>query len=521
MRDRTAIRTNQQGLVSLVVTMIIMIVLSLIVVGFAQVARREQRIALDHQLSQQAEYAAESGINDAKRAVFDNANALAPNPYNRAGGSKDKKTCGPVAGTPLADNTLSDTVSYSCLLIDQSPPDLKYSNIQTDVSTVVPINAVDPATGNPVNINKIVLNWQVKDTTPAPVSHTYPKLPSAGGWGANQTGMLRTDVIAPGDLSQSALNDNLFTTFMYPSSGGSHQVTYAPTGSSPQAQGELSKADCSGGPWTGDPDLPDLNYQCRMDIDVSAVGSSSFFLRLRSIYNASQLDIAAIGTTGKVDLRGAQVEIDSTGKAQDVLKRVKVRAKDPDNSSGPIFTEYALDVAGGICKQIITSPVAGTTQDACNGVIGPPTSGPGGSPSPGGPGGPSGSDPNGDSLIASVCGPDGSACSNSSFTYGNPNDSRRWVITIINNSDNPDSVVAGCDWNFGDGTTLHNQYCHKGDRFPHQYTQSATCKKYRTTLVMHFNNGAPDKISPPKYYTVPDNNYLPDGSTEFNGPCPV
>ena len=63
------LKNNEQGLVAIVVTLIIMLVLTLIVTGFAQLARREQREALDRQLASQALYAAESGVNAAEAAV--------------------------------------------------------------------------------------------------------------------------------------------------------------------------------------------------------------------------------------------------------------------------------------------------------------------------------------------------------------------------------------------------------------------------------------------------------------------
>jgi Tfp pilus assembly protein PilX len=93
------IRHAEQGLVSIVVTMIFLIVLSLIVVGFAQVARREQRESLDRQLSSQAFYAAESGINIAKSAISDSSGTYSSN--NAV--LNDKGSCGP-DGTPPLNN---------------------------------------------------------------------------------------------------------------------------------------------------------------------------------------------------------------------------------------------------------------------------------------------------------------------------------------------------------------------------------------------------------------------------------
>ncbi len=64
------LKQNESGLAAIAVTMIIMGIVTLIVVGFATLMRREQRQALDQQLSTQAFYAAESGVN-ATRAYID------------------------------------------------------------------------------------------------------------------------------------------------------------------------------------------------------------------------------------------------------------------------------------------------------------------------------------------------------------------------------------------------------------------------------------------------------------------
>ena len=107
-------RLNEEGIVSIVVTLIIMIVLTLIVTGFAQLARREQREALDRQLSAQASYAAESGINALKAAL----------PYISATSRTDCNepiSVGSGKPNPFDDQNkkLSDNTSYTCLLFNK------------------------------------------------------------------------------------------------------------------------------------------------------------------------------------------------------------------------------------------------------------------------------------------------------------------------------------------------------------------------------------------------------------------
>ena len=57
-------RSDESGMASIIVTLIMSVVITLIVLGFAQVSTREQSNALQNQLSTTAYYAAESGIND-------------------------------------------------------------------------------------------------------------------------------------------------------------------------------------------------------------------------------------------------------------------------------------------------------------------------------------------------------------------------------------------------------------------------------------------------------------------------
>ena len=52
-----------------------------------------------------------------------------------------------------------------------------------------------------------------------------------------------------------------------------------------------------------------------------------------------------------VEFVGAQVEIDSTGKAADVLKRIRVR-KSIGDLSRKLFPEFAIQSKESICKLI-------------------------------------------------------------------------------------------------------------------------------------------------------------------------
>lgn len=59
-------KQNQKGMSAILLAMFFIVVISLITLGFSTLARHDQRAALDKTLSNQASYAAESGINAAK-----------------------------------------------------------------------------------------------------------------------------------------------------------------------------------------------------------------------------------------------------------------------------------------------------------------------------------------------------------------------------------------------------------------------------------------------------------------------
>ena len=54
MRRWVTERAKQRGMASIIITMITMVIITLIVLGFATLSRREQRQSLDRQLSTQA-----------------------------------------------------------------------------------------------------------------------------------------------------------------------------------------------------------------------------------------------------------------------------------------------------------------------------------------------------------------------------------------------------------------------------------------------------------------------------------
>ena len=354
---KTKLITDNRGMASIFITMIIMIVLGLIVLGFTQISQREQRVTTDRQLSLQAFYAAESGVNDAISAIKNNYLTVAP-----AG----KTNCGAdtTSGTPFDSthwgtvNVLNATngVAYTCLTINPFTHQLNYSDVGTDQSTIIPFQVVN-SSGTPTAPGNITISWENNangaNTTNYTNCQSLDNFVPNGSWDSTHCGasILRLDIVPGAALDgTSGTRNNLLsqtmTMFLQPQNTGTTTVVYAPN-QPPQVVG----IHCQN---------PALPYECRADI--SGIGSGQYYIRVRSLYAHSKLAMMAslLPDDYSLYLKGAEITIDSTGKANDVLRRIQVQV--PSTTAGNQAPEFAIQSTNSICKRFsITNPGPGST----------------------------------------------------------------------------------------------------------------------------------------------------------------
>lgn len=455
---------NEQGFVSIVVTVVVMSILGLIVVGFMAVMTREQRQVLDRQLSTQAYYAAEAGVND----------AIA---YLHTGGAS-QSTCGPVPGY---DNQLdgSNNVSYSCVLIDKSP---LYLTLDAAVgrSAIVPLKASG-------QIQDIVVSWQDSGSGAVPSPSTFISDPThkhalpANADPSIGTGILRTSVMPfnPGN-GRDQLIDQSSTFFLYPNddNGGTNNVQY-------NQDGAFIDGNCD--------TAATRPRFCQAVITnlPGKVATNTAYLRFKALYKSVSVHIQARDAAGNpLALSDAQAIVDSTGKASDVLRRIQVSVPLVNSYNIP---EAALNSLETICKRMVVwnggvfaDPPTGdplfpaSETDSCNvpsvhtGVSG-----------------------------TIVCGPP--VCN------GPPATQKKyyWGFTRINNTDAKGLTITGCLWDFGDGNTEINKWCTPGSVVKHTYDPPpdlgpypAACyavgvggrRQYTVRLTTTYSNGTSDSV---------------------------
>ena len=354
---------NEEGIVAIVVTMIFLLIISLTVLGLARMARREQQQELDNRLARQSYYVAESGVNDAIRYInggggeitsCSDSNKLINNGVALGGANKfDLLSTAPSLDATLLRSKLGDVSAegtYTCVLIQKAQKSVEFDDIAVDKSSYTKMvidNNVGPL-GAPVAYD-ILFSWQEKSGTAnfQSVSHPFPK----SGWGLG-AGVLRIDLTNKATLTRAGLGNNTMTAYLYPMDGATGWPTSGTGFSVGNSSGKIIDAQCNVGNNT------DPYRHCNAIVQFPAAGPNDFFLRLKSIYRASNVAIRAyaatdVGHTSPLTIKEAQTTIDSTGKVADVVKRIKVRV---NNTKTFRYPEYALESVGGICKRLYAGP---------------------------------------------------------------------------------------------------------------------------------------------------------------------
>ncbi len=353
--------TNEDGFAAIVIAIVLVTVLGLLTVGFAQLMQRAQKDTLKRQLSSSAYYAAESGINDAEKALKD-------------GYLKPKTTCDPLVGATgpgqyltsnVVDTAGTSGVKYTCLLIDPAPFDLQFSSVgaQDDNGRVFKVTGIDPTDPNettPASINELTISWQdeTKNTHFAPNSwynSANAQFPKLTDWtnGGLITGIISLAIVPLGDLNRASLTANTYNAYLYP---------VATAGAGLKGSSDYNSGTGQNGGQVVDGKCNAANTPRYCSVTISGLNQSQYLVRMASIYNTSTMTVTARNTfSGPVRLSGVQAVVDSTGNAQGVLRRVQVRIPDQNYD----YPQYGLEAGAGICKLLSVEPTGAASSNGC------------------------------------------------------------------------------------------------------------------------------------------------------------
>ncbi len=388
---------KQSGAVSLFVVIFAMLLISIVTVSFLRLMIGDLRQATNNDLSQSAYDSAMAGTEDAKRALLKYQQYCASNPgdcarYAREEVSTDQCNAalintGVVSNSDIGDSS-GDTTgeikvqqnnvegetfnqAYTCVKIQLNTDNVE-GEITNGASKIIPLKAIS-ADGGSRAFDTVQVSWYSADdlstpstlvnrpaaTQPLPLSAQTPT-----GWPTTRPPVLRTQLMQFGpnfaltdfDFVNGSGESNANTLFLYPTSGGA--ATNAFVGrdirkDSPADQPNADDASSSPLATSCRQNVSSGGYSCVMNLTVPApiggdVANRNAYLRLTPFYKATHFEVRLFNAGTQVSFEGVQPKIDSTGRANDLFRRVESRVELTDPSFP--FPEAAVDVSTEFCK---------------------------------------------------------------------------------------------------------------------------------------------------------------------------
>lgn len=373
-------RKKEYGAVSIFIVIFTALLVTVVTVGFVQLIVQNQQQASQADLSQSAYDSALAGVEDAKRMLVLDKKCSANN--NNVVGVDCAKlntalaasNCSTVQqffkGTDgemmvrrqgsAGDADVALDQAYTCVKILQNTPDYRRSGLNSTRSHLIPLKVAPNQ-----EFNQIEIEWFTKkdagldDTSSAVLSYpqvTPPLLPAdSEGWGGSQTPpLLRAQLVQTGSnfsLSdfddQSGGGSNANTLFLYPALAGSSSYSFAQDNRL-DGTGTPKQVACDSGRYANG------GYACKVTLTLSQpIGTTDLkqrnaLLRLSVLYNTTRYRITLKSNGTITDFYNVQSEIDATGRANDLFRRVKARVE--LGSTDFPYPEETLYLYGSLCK---------------------------------------------------------------------------------------------------------------------------------------------------------------------------
>lgn len=352
---------NNRGVVSILTVVFVAVLLSIITIAFVRLAVNEQRQSSDDDLTTAAFYAAESGIEDAVRAV---------SKYQEAGlavSTLNGEDCGVPTNAalgsfnPILSGTNGIDAEYSCQLIDLSPNDLEaqISEGETNMFTIKPV--LSGTADTRAKTGSLKIQWHNIDEDYSPVALRTSSANNTlqfDDWGDGTNPfppVLRVELFGHenGDISRSVLDNKQVAAFFDPVNGNSGAYSVD------NIDGKMLDAACS-------TTNPDGRYYCSAIINlnsevVAELGRPGMttYARIKPVYGATTVRIQAFSgqnaTGDSRDFADGQLVVDVTGRSGQVYRRLLTRY--PLDTQGSLI-DYVLIGGDGICKDFKVSGIA-------------------------------------------------------------------------------------------------------------------------------------------------------------------
>lgn len=380
---------NTSGAVSMISIVIFTTIITIVVLAYAQTIGFQQRQAIQHDFSTRAYYAAESGVQDAIRAI------RAGVPEAVAG----QDTCKTASGNFLGGNgrvgDVSLNLGYTCQFVNPTPQNITEQAGVYSLNKLIRLQPDDFSVDTGNYDYRLTIRWsRPTEGVTGPLarrssSRQFLQNPdwygtTAGGEQARIHSVLRvgfTDLPRTGTFGRSDIRQQ--AAFLNPThhtlQDGSGTMTIT-AGSEVAAQNMVNNAVCY------DPDETKLathgdyaDFLCKRSFHLEGYNLSQrlLFLKVGALYEPSDFDLSLrrcplsasatndTGCSGPLSIANVQARIDVTGRAGDTYRRIQQTVNLYDNSVRSTVS-IGLAVGEGICKNFTIGVSANSYNSGCN-----------------------------------------------------------------------------------------------------------------------------------------------------------
>lgn len=363
--------------------------ITVITLGFIQITATEQQQALNNDLSSSALASAQSGIEDGKRAILKYmslpAGATKSTYYTQM--TANSSDCGSITGSQIGTDlglSASGNVvgnaqlnqAYTCLTVNLNSPDY-LGQSSAGKSQIVPLKAL----GN--TYQQVKVSWHLLSTaigndgdglpgaTPGTAPYyaagplLYPVIntgvPSLGWNALGYPAYLRVQLLGYPNaaFNRADLTARSRSMLLVPAQSGTSSTTPINFGVVDPNPGTFGSAELNPQTIRCDP-TPTSNlgsYACTALLELPtgagfASTANTYFLRVTPQYGQTHFRVALVNGGTEVGFDGVQPIVDSTGRANDVFRRLQARVLVDAITNYP---EFAAETANTICKNMQVS----------------------------------------------------------------------------------------------------------------------------------------------------------------------
>lgn len=354
-----------KGGVSIFIVVFTALMVTIVTASFVQIVLRNQQIASNNDLSQSAYDSAMAGVEDAKRALValrDCENDPADPCENAIRTALNSDSCDTLQQAGVVSFVNDEVMvgaeeqnqAYTCVKVQLNTEDVS-KELQAGVPVVIPLKSSTP-------FDTVRLSWfnaedrGVGVSLDEPTTSLPPTLPQQTNWPSNRPPLMRAQLIQfrQNDLQLSQFEQgNARTLFLVPSSNGtdSHQFALDGRMNPASSRNVPLAARCNNGKLSND----SIGYACQVELTLpNPVGGTAndreAYLQLLPMYNDTTLKVELLNGSTEVEFNGIQPEVDSTGRASDLFRRVRAKLTVTNGARDPFLPNAALSVEGNLCK---------------------------------------------------------------------------------------------------------------------------------------------------------------------------